>query len=304
MSDFTFPLNPATVNQDGTITTNMFVQEPKRLSKYVGDLVQANLLSQYLFTSVAATGGALLFDQLQKNEALADQQPGVIAPGAEFPMIGTSTGKPLVSPVVKTGGKYELTREAEKRNDPSVLQRGARKVANTMVKDVDGRAFAVINDVLNTLPGALKLESSGWAAAGNVQASAKTALTGEGKLIDDLASAKLLCEETELGYSPNALILKRRDAKNLKTILGINNWQTVLGTLGLTLFEAGSSQLADGEGLLLESGTIGVMGVEDPISTDSEYIKARQVTEFYTWATMAFGVTDPFSAVKLTGLAQ
>ena len=304
MADFTFPLDPSSVNQDGTITTNMFVQEPTRLSNYVADLVQANLVASQLFTSVAATGGAIMYDRLETNAALANQTPGVIAPGAEFPVIGTGNGKPMVDPVVKTGGKYELTREAEKRNDPTLLQRGARRIANTMVKDVDNRGFEVIKDTLENMEGALKLESDGWAAAGKVQASAKTALSGEGKLIDDILSAKLKIEETELGYSPDTLVLGRSDAKNLKTILGIDNWQAILGTLGVTLVETGSKALAAGEGLLLERGTIGVMGVEDPISTDSEYIKARQVTEFYTWATLAFGVTDPLSAVLITGLAK
>lgn len=304
MADFTFPLAPSSVNQDGTITTNMFVQEPTRLSNYVADLVQANLVASQLFTSVAATGGAIMYDRLEANAALANQTPGVIAPGAEFPVIGTGNGQPMVDPVVKTGGKYELTREAAKRNDPTLLQRGARRIANTMVKDIDDRGFKVIKGTLENMEGALKLESEGWAAAGKVQASAKTALSGEGKLIDDILSAKLKIEETELGYSPDTLVLGRSDAKNLKTILGINNWQTILGTLGVTLVETGSKALNAGEGLLLERGTIGVMGVEDPISTDSEYIKARQVTEFYTWATLAFGVTDPLSAVFISGLAQ
>ena len=46
------------------------------------------------------------------------------------------------------------------------------------------------------------------------------------------------------------------------------------------------------------------MGVEDPISTDNEYVKATQQTWFYTWASMAFGLTDPFAVVKITGLNQ
>lgn len=304
MADFTFPLAPASINQDGTITTSMFVKEPTRLSNYIADLVQANLVAGQLFTSVAATGGAIMYDRLETNNALADQKPGVIAPGAEFPVIGVGGGKPFVDPVVKTGGKYELTREAEKRNDPTILQRGARRIANTMAKDVDGRGFEVVKDVLSTTEGALKHESNGWAAAGKVQATAKTALNGEGTLIDDILSAKLLIESTNLGYTPDTLVLGRKDAKNLKAILGISNWESILSTLGVTLIETGSDALAEGEGILLERGTIGVMGVEDPISTDSEYIKARQVTEFYTWATLAFGVTDPMSAVFLTGLAQ
>ncbi|CAB0813617.1 hypothetical protein FRC0263_01955 [Corynebacterium diphtheriae] len=304
MNDFTFPLSPVAVTEDGKITASMFVKEPTRLSRYVSDLAQANLVSAQLFTSVNATGGAIMYDRLEANLALADQRPGIIAPGGEFPHIGSSNGKPLVVPVVKTGGKYEITREAEKRNDAEVIRRGARRVANTMVHDIDARAFAVIDSVLQSTDGALTLTSEGWAAAAKVTSSAKTAVTGEGKLIDDLLSAKLMVEKTELGYAPDTLILGRDDAKTLKTVLGISKWKEILDTLGLTLITTGAATVKKGEGFLLERGTIGVMGVEDPISTDSEYVKSRQVTEFYTWATMAFGVTDPLSVVKLTGLAS
>lgn len=302
MTDFTFPLSPAAVNEQGTITTSMYVKEPTRLSNYVSQLVQANLVSQFLFTSTTANGGAIMYDRLEVNIATAAEKPGVIAPGAEFPAFSTAQGKPMVDPVVKTGGYYDLTREAEKRNDPILLQRGAQRVANTMAKDIDARAFAVIKSVLASIDGSLKLESDGWAAAGKVQASAKTAFTGEGKLIDDLEEAKLKIAETDLGYIPDTLVLKERDAKNLRTVLGIKNWSEVLGTLGLTLLTTNSASLAAGEGLLMQRSAVGVMGVEDPISTDNEYIKSRQLTRFYTWATMAFGVTDPFSVVMLSGL--
>lgn len=304
MADFTFPLSPARVNDEGTITTSMLVQEPTRLSTYVAELTQANLVSQFLFTSTAANGGAIMYDRLEANMATAAEKPGVIAPGAEFPAFSTAQGKPVVDPVVKTGGHYDLTREAEKRNDPIILQRGANRVANTMVKDIDDRAFQVIDGVISNMDNGLKLESSGWAAAGKVTASNKTALTGEGKLIDDIEEAKLKIEETNLGYMPDSLVLKPRDAKNLRTILGVNKWQEVLSTLGITLYVSNTNSLGEGEGLLLQRGAVGVMGVEDPISTDNEYIKGRQLTRFYTWATMAFGVTDPLSVVKLSGLAQ
>lgn len=304
MSDFTFPLSPAAVNEQGNITTSMFVQEPTRLSNYIANLVQANLVSQFLFTSTEANGGAIMYDRLETNEATVAQKPGVIAPGAEFPAFDTAHGKPVVDPVVKTGGHYDLTREAERRNDPILLQRGAQRVANTMTTDIDERAFEVISSTLDSIPASLKHESTGWAKAGNVKASEKTALTGEGTLIDDIEEAKLKIKETKLGYIPDTLVLKSRDAKNLRTILGVQNWQSVLNTLGVELLITDADTLAAGEGLLMQRGAVGVMGVEDPISTDNEYIKGRQLTRFYTWATMAFGVTDPLSVVKLSGLAQ
>lgn len=301
MADFTFPLSPARV-VDGAITVDMFVQEPTRLSNYVAQLTAANLVSQFLFTSTAAKGGAIMYDRLVKNRSDAAQLPGVIAPGAEFPLIGTGEGVPVVDPVVKTGGKFEVTREAQKRNDPVLLQRGAQRVANTMVKDIDARAFSVISATLEGVDGSLSYQSKGWKAAGNVVAAQKTAVTGEGQIIDDIEEAKLLVEDTGLGYTPDTLVLRPRTAKALRTALGLNNWKQTLDTLGVELLVTQSKALADGDGLLMQRGAVGVMGVEDPISTDNEYVKATQKTVFYTWATMAFGVTDPFSVVKLTNL--
>lgn len=301
MADFTFPLSPARV-EDGAITVDLFVQEPTRLSNYVAQLTAANLVSQFLFTSTAAKGGAIMYDRLVKNRSDAAQLPGVIAPGAEFPLIGTGEGVPVVDPVVKTGGKFEVTREAQKRNDPVLLQRGAQRVANTMVKDIDARAFSVISATLEGVDGSLSYQSKGWKAAGNVAAAQKTAVTGEGQIIDDIEEAKLLVEETGLGYTADTLVLRPRTAKALRTALGLNNWKQTLDTLGVELLVTQSKALADGDGLLMQRGAVGVMGVEDPISTDNEYIKATQKTVFYTWATMAFGVTDPFSVVKLTNL--
>lgn len=303
MADFTFPLSPARV-EDGSITVDMFVKEPTRISNYVANVVQANMLSQYLFTSTAAKGGAIMYDRLVKNQATAADQPGVIAPGAEFPLIGTGEGHPEVDPVVKTGGKFEITREAQLRNDPILLQRGANRVANTMSLDIDNRGVAVIRDTLANFDGALTVESTGWAAAGKVTASNKTATSGEGTIIEDLENAKLAIKETKLGYTPDTLILRSRDALRLRTILGLQNWQGVMSTLGLAVYETQADALPEGEGLLLQRGAVGVMGVEDPISTDSEYVKATQKTVFYTWASMAFGVTDPLSVVKLTNLGK
>lgn len=301
MSDFTFPLSPATV-QNGSITVDMFVKEPTRISRYVSDIVQANLVSQFLFTTVGATGGAILFDRLEKNDALANQNPGVIAPGAEFPSMDAGRSEPIVERVVKTGGKYEVTREAQIRNNPTLLQRGAGRVANTMVVDIDTRAFNALSATLGSFEGALTVMSSGWASAAKVANSAKTAVTGDGQIVSDLLDAQALIDETRLGYKADSLILNPKDSVTLKKVFGIKMWREILNDMELKLYK--TSAVKPGEGFVLQSRAAGVMGVEDPISTDSEYIKSRQVTEFYTWATMAFGITDPLSIVKLSNLGS
>lgn len=299
MSDFTFPLSPATV-QNGSITVDMFVKEPTRISRYVSDIVQANLVSQFLFTTVGATGGAILFDRLEKNDALANQNPGVIAPGAEFPSMDAGRSEPIVERVVKTGGKYEVTREAQIRNNPTLLQRGAGRVANTMVVDIDTRAFNALSATLDSFDGALSVRSSGWGSAAKVANSAKTAVTGDGQIVSDLLDAQALIDETRLGYKADSLILNPKDSVTLKKVFGIKMWREILNDMELKLYK--TSAVKPGEGFVLQSRAAGVMGVEDPISTDNGYIKSRQVTEFYTWVTMAFGITDPLSIVKLSNL--
>lgn len=302
MTDVTFPLAPASVS-NGQVTLDLFVKEPTRISNYVSQLVQANLVSQFIFTSTAANGGAIMFDRLEENKSTSDDDPGVIAPGAEFPMLGTDRGEPVVEAVVKTGGKFEITREAMRRNDPVVAQRNAQRIANTMVRDIDRRAFKAITDDLSEFDGALTFESAGWAAATGVAAGTKTAVTGEGQIVSDLLDARLLVEETDLGYSPDTLVLSPQARTNMQKLLGLDSWTGVLQSLGLTAYTT-TALTNPGEALLLQRGAAGMMGVEDPISTDNEYIKARQTTEFYTWASMAFGVTDPLSIVKITGLEK
>lgn len=88
----------------------------------------------------------------------------------------------------------------------------------------------------------------------------------------------------------------------LKKVFGIKMWREILNDMELKLYK--TSAVKPGEGFVLQSRAAGVMGVEDPISTDNGYIKSRQVTEFYTWATMAFGITDPLSIVKLSNLGS
>lgn len=299
MSNVTFPLNPAAVH-DGAITLDMFVKEPKRISRYISDNVQADLVSQKLFRSTVATGGAILFDRVDKRTDALTQPLGVIAPGGEFPVLSIGKSTPVVERVVKVGGRYEVTREAQLRNDPVVLQDKAKRVARQMIKDIDSRAFGALSSTLDTLDGALSVQSEGWKSALKVSSSAKTAVTGEGKIISDLLDATEAITSTDLGYQPDLLLLNSADALVLKKALGVQSWREVLADLGLTLHT--SQSIKAGEGFVLQSQAAGVIGVEDPISTDSEYVKARQVTEFYTWATMAFGITDPFAVAKLSNL--
>ncbi|MDO4928958.1 MAG: hypothetical protein Q3976_07870 [Corynebacterium sp.] len=296
-----FPLATAQVN-DGAITIDMMLNEPTRIDRYVGTLVERDLLAKHIFGNVTTSGGALLFDQLTSNEALAANKPGIVAPGAEFPVLHTTTEDPVIAKVQKTGGKFGVTDEAKIRNDSMLLQRKTAQVANTMVQDLDRRGVEALRAASATVSGALTVTSNGWAAATGVKAAEKAAKTAEGELLANLLDAQEAIESKSLGYKPDTLVLSPKDTKNLKLLLGVANYAEVLSSFGLTLYT--TTAVEDGEGYVLQAGAVGVMGVESPISTETWRDASIQTTWVQTWATVAFGVTDPFAMVKLTGLGS
>lgn len=295
-----FPLSGPNV-ENGAITIDMMLNEPTRIDNYAAHLVERDLLSKVIFGNVTTTGGALLFDQLVKNTPTATDKPGIVAPGSEFPVLHTPDGEPIITRVQKTGGKFGVTDEARIRNDAMLLQRKISQVSNTMVKDLDGRGISALTEAIDNIDGTLSVTSGGWDKAAEVAATAKTAKTGEGEVISNLLDAQLAIEQTDLGYSADTLVLNPVDAKNLKLLLGFANYQEMLATFGLTLHS--TNAMKKGEGLVLQSGMVGVMGVESPISTETWRDASTQTTWSQTWATVAFGVTDPLAMVKLNGLS-
>lgn len=295
-----FPLSGPNV-ENGAITIDMMLNEPTRIDNYAAQLVERDLLSKVIFGNVTTTGGALLFDQLVKNTPTATDKPGIVAPGAEFPVLHTPDGEPVVARVQKTGGKFGVTDEARIRNDAMLLQRKISQVSNTMVKDLDERGISALTEAIDKIDGTLSVASGGWDKAAEVAATAKTAKTGEGEVISNLLDAQLAIEQTDLGYTADTLVLNPVDAKNLKLLLGVGNYQEMLGTFGLNLHS--TNAMKKGEGLVLQAGMVGVMGVESPISTETWRDASTQTTWSQTWATVAFGVTDPLAMVKLNGLS-
>lgn len=297
----TFPLSPARVNGNEVILNDL-VKNPAPVSAYIADTMAANLVSQFLFHNTPAQGGALLYEQMTGTNPYAEDEPGVIAPGAEFPVLRTSTLERKAAKVKKVGGKIIMTREAMIRNDQAALQRGMRQVANTMARAVDRMAFKALNETLEATPNKLEIESEGWVAATKVAKNNASVVTGPGKIMSDIVDAQVKVEETRIGYRADTLITTPKIAGVIRKTLGTSEYRGALSDMGIANLYV-STEIEDGQALLTQAGVVGAIGVEDPISTDSDYLKATQTTEFYTWATMAVAITDPLAVVRLKNLA-
>lgn len=298
MSISTYPFSGPSV-VDGSITVDLLLQEPTRITKYVADLAAKQLFAASIFTAGNASGGAIIFDQLTKNDVYSEGTAKVSA-GGEFPNVSSDKGEPLVAKVEKTGGKFKVTDEARKRNDQALIQRESRKLANTIVRDIDTTALAALNAGVAALGSdALTVQSGGWVLAGKTTNANKTAAASARA---DILRAKAAGAKTELGYNYNLLIMHPDDDLALQIALESDaNVQAFYAANGLTPIV--SAQATAGTPKLVAGGTVGTMGIEDPLSSEVFDDRKIQSTWYQSWMTAAFGVTDPYAIIDITNVA-
>lgn len=293
-----YPLNRV----DNNFDVSLFVQEPARITQFITEQISANLDAQVIFSTVGTKGGSFLFNQNLPSEATADDEAGIVSPGGEFPVLGLNLSKTENKPVVKIGGKFFITDEAIKRNDANVFQAQSRIVANKLTKQINERGYEALRKALEDLgEKALTVESTGWASALNVSSGAKTKKSGENVVTDNLIDAISAIDEKELGYIADTIVLSSRDEANLKKLFGVENYKSVLASLGITQIVK-SNKLPEGTVYVLNSGIVGVMGVETPISTENWREPFSQREWFQTWATLEFGITNPYAIAQITGV--
>lgn len=295
MSLSTYPLDAPAV-ADGSITVNLMLQEPKRITRYISDLAAKQLFAANIFTPDNTVGGAIIFDQLTKNDVYAEGTAEVPA-GGEFPIISTSKGDPMVSRVKKTGGKFKVTDEARKRNDQALIQRESRKLANTITRDTDASALLALEDAHTALGAdALSVQSGGWVAAGKTTTANKTAASSARA---DILRAKAAGKKTELGYLYNLLVMTPEDELALNIALETDEAvRAFYQAHGLTPIVSERADL--GAPKLVAGGTVGTMGVEDPLSTETFDDRGIQSTWVQSWTSVAFAVTDPLAIIEIT----
>lgn len=294
-----YPGAAPAVTNDG-ITVDLMLQQPERIARYIADLTAVGMFTDRIFSHTGVTGGALLYDVAIGNNLFADDQAGIIAPGASYPIIDASEGTPKTTMVDKIGGKFGVTDEAARRNDMNVLQRRAAKVANTMVRDLDALGVSALNKALTEYNSdIIEVQSAGWKKANTTKKADETKATS---IRADINKANAEATKQQMGYTFDLLLLHPDD--NLELENNFDDDQALDRFLGSKGLEVISSPLAKaGEGLLIASSQVGVMGVEQAISSTTWRDEDRDTTWTKTAAVMAYAVTDPQAIIRLTGIA-
>jgi hypothetical protein len=295
------PLGPPTATGN-TLTIDTMLKQPTRITSMLLDLTLQRFIADRIFSSNGGvTGGAVIYDQLETNDLYTDRDVGRVAPGAEFPLVTGIRRAPKVAEVEKWGGKFYITDEAKDRNDTSLFTNLVRQLANTIVKKLNERALAKLEEEIAARAGALSVVGHNWGTAipnGN-NPTAPNATPGA-----DLRRLQTLADIDELGIQYDTLIVNPAQAEAWNNFYQ-GRAKEALNDNGIREMFA-SNRVAAGVAYAVASKQVGEMRMEQPLGTTTEREGAPTMRE-RTWVQSSvrplFLVNNPFAVRKLTGLA-
>lgn len=299
MPTFEYPLALPTVS--GTnISVDLLLNEPTRITRYLSDLTLKGYWADKVFSpGGGVSGGAILYTQLTTNDLFTAPGRDVqnVEPGAEFPIVTFERPVPLVEPVQKIGGKYFVTDEARDRNDPMMLQQGAQRLANVIHRRIHDLAVSKIDAQITALGGSAQTASGNdWSAVITGGASQTNAT---GWPAADFSKVQLLADNKELGVTFDTWILNPTNATEFKIAYG-NAWQEVLADNGITFVV--TPRVAVGTAYVFESGQVGQMRLEKPLSTETWREEATERTWVQSSIRPVLVITNPYGIAKVSGL--
>lgn len=291
-----YPLAAPTVS-GSTITVEQMLNQPTRITRYLSDIALRNYISPLIFsTPGGVSGGAVVYDQLTLNDLFPTRDVQEVTPGSEFPITTSENGEPKVAPVEKHGGKFFVTDEAKERNDGSTIQREGRKIMNAMIRRQDARAIAILEAAI-AANASQTVSGVNWSTVVTGGSSQSNASAWPAS---DFAKIQLLADTQELGVEIDTWLVNPAQLAQLRLVYG-SDYADVIASYGLTI--AASNRIAAGTAYAIESGQVGEMRYEKQLSTETWREPETQRTWVQTDARFVQIVTNPYSVVKVTGLA-
>lgn len=292
-----YPLGTPSVSGNN-ITVDLMLREPTRINTYISDIALKKFFADRIFsTPGGVSGGALLYTQLLANDLFATRNVQEVAPGAEFPEVTFDRPAPQVAMVKKIGGKFRVTDEARDRNDLSVIQNEGAKLGNTVTKDLHRRAIAALEASITAIGSDVQVTGVSWADAAGLTL---TTTANNVQPAADFAKAQLKADTFELGGEYNLWIVNPQEMSNFQVTYG-DRWKDVLANNGVEMIS--SNQVAAGTGYAVEAGMVGQMRFEQELRTVTWRDEGTESSWVQTSIRPVFAVTQPYSVLKVTGLA-
>ena len=291
-----YPLGSASVSGNN-LTVDLMLKEPTRINAYLSDIALKGYFAERIFANGGGvSGGSLVYTQLVANDLFPARGGQKVAPGAEFPEVTFDRPEPKTAQVEKFGGKFRVTDEAKDRNDLSQIQSEGIKLGNDVQRWLHARALAELEAGITAVGSDVQITGKSWADATALTISTenKAALPAA-----DLAEIRKRGLVNELGSDYNLLVLNPQEFANLSIIYG--SAEAWLQSQGFSV--AVSNVVTAGTAYAVQEGTVGQVRYEQPLKTVTYRDDSTESTIVQASIRPVFAVTNPYNALKLTGLA-
>ena len=292
-----YPLGSPSLSGNN-LTVDLMLKEPTRINHYLSNIALKKYFAERIFTNGGGvSGGALVYTQLVANDLFPTRAAQKVAPGAEFPEVTFDRPEPKTAQVEKLGGKFRVTDEARDRNDLSAIQSEGVKLGNDITRQLHVRALAELEASITAVGSAVQLTGTSWS-----DAAALTFSTTSNALLPaaDFAELRKRADVNELGSEYNLLIVNPQEFANFHVIYG-DRAQAVLASNGFSMIS--SNQVAAGTAYAVQEGQVGQVRYEQPLKTIAYRGDSTESTWVQASLRSVFAVTNPYNAVKITGLA-
>jgi len=295
-----YPLGPPVVTNTTTLTVDMALQQPNRITRRIADLSLQNFIVSRIFATggTAVRGGAILYEQALANDLYTGRDVERVAPGAEFPIVGADRRGPKVAEVEKWGGKFKVTDEARRRNDTVLFNNQVTMLANTIIRKVNQRAVTELETAIAALGGAGTFVGNNWQT---VITTGSSATNNADMPAGDFAKAQLIADTDELGVDYDLWIVNPQEMAALRVIYA-EKLQDVLRANGIDeVFP--SNRVTAGTAYAVARGQVGFLEYEQGLGTETWREPKNECTWTQSSVLPVMGVTNPLSIRKVTGLA-
>lgn len=286
------------------VSVEEFLQNPTLVQSTIDDLVRLQgTIADYAFASGPANNGAVAYERVTGLADEGDREAGVVAPGAEFPIIDGQARDWLTAVVAKYAARGEITWEAKRRNALDELTRKTTQVSRKVVRRMNSEAVNVlrndadlhtvtVSETWDTASGNQKVGDI-FRAMGLVNDHPIESYEADLALINPSDKTEYLLSDAEVRDS------YPRESRELNPVLSGD----LTGLAGLEWIS--SPQVPAGEIYLMQRGISGSLNDENggELQTDVFADKKAQVDIIHAWRDAVAVVNNPLSVVKVTGFA-
>lgn len=182
MPSYTYPV----ARLEGTLTTtqiHLLLSNPTLIAQRVAELSKMRFIADFLLSGrYEAKGGGIFYET--GEEIFTADAPESIAPGSSYPKTVLTSGEIAAAKTDKRGIGTDITDEKISREGFSYVNKGLQRLVNSIIRDVDTIAMAIIMSKVTSTYASAAWNTAGAMAEALLSISGTRADLGTGLNLD------------------------------------------------------------------------------------------------------------------------